>query len=52
VTENEISKEIVDDAIRVHRDLGPYLFESVYKGVMASALDGLQDSLCFLCAFA
>jgi GxxExxY protein len=39
VTENAISKEIVDVAVRVHRALGPGLFESVYEGVMASALE-------------
>jgi hypothetical protein len=41
VTENEISKETVDAAIRIYRGLGPGLFESLYEGVMASALDGL-----------
>jgi GxxExxY protein len=39
MTENEISKEIVDVAVRLHRGLGPGLFERVYKGVMVSALE-------------
>ncbi|HEY6341928.1 MAG TPA: GxxExxY protein [Bryobacteraceae bacterium] len=47
MTENEVSQEIVVVALRVHRGLGPGLFESVYKGVMASALEkrGLNVSL-------
>jgi GxxExxY protein len=39
MTENAISKEIVDVALRMHRGLGPGLFESVYEGVMASQLE-------------
>jgi GxxExxY protein len=38
MTENEISKEIVDVALRLHRGLGPGLLESVYEAVMASQL--------------
>jgi GxxExxY protein len=39
MTENEISKEIVDVALRIHRGLGPGLLESVYEAVMASQLE-------------
>ena len=39
MTENEISKEIVDVALRIHRELGPGLLESVYEAVMASQLE-------------
>jgi len=35
MTENEISKVIVDSAITVHRELGPGLLESVYEVVLA-----------------
>ena len=31
MTENEISKEIVDAALKVHRALGPGLLESAYE---------------------
>lgn len=33
MTENEISKEVVDATIHVHRSLGPGLLESVYEMV-------------------
>jgi GxxExxY protein len=39
MTENQVSKEIVDVALRVHRGLGPGLLESVYEAVMASQLE-------------
>ena len=39
MTENEVSKEIVDVALRIHRGLGPGLLESVYEAVMASQLE-------------
>jgi GxxExxY protein len=39
MTENEISREIVDVALRIHRALGPGLFESVYEGIMSSELE-------------
>lgn len=32
--ENEIAKIIVDTAFRIHKELGPGLFESVYESVM------------------
>jgi GxxExxY protein len=39
MTENEISKVIVDSAIEVHRELGgPGLFESVYEEAMVDEL--------------
>ena len=38
VTENEIGKIVVDSAIKVHRELGPGLLESVYESVMAHEL--------------
>jgi GxxExxY protein len=34
MTENEIATIIVDTAFRIHRDLGPGLFESVYERIM------------------
>ena len=44
VTENEIAKEVVDAAYRVHTKLGPGLFESVYEVTLAHELRkrGLQ----------
>ena len=44
VTENEIAKQIVDAAFKIHTTLGPGLFESVYEAVMAQELSrrGLQ----------
>jgi len=38
LTENEISKQIVDGAFRVHTALGPGLLESVYEAVLAYEL--------------
>jgi len=38
MTENEIAREIVDVAFKVHRNLGPGLLESVYEAVMAYEL--------------
>ena len=44
MTENEISKEIVDAAFRLHTELGPGLLESVYETLLAHELGlrGLQ----------
>ena len=44
VTENEIARQIVDAAYKIHTTLGPGLFESVYEAVMAQELSkrGLQ----------
>jgi hypothetical protein len=39
VTENEVAKQIVDAAYRVHTDLGPGLLESVYESVLAYELE-------------
>jgi iron complex transport system substrate-binding protein len=35
---DEISSEVVGEAIRIHRELGPGLFESVYETVLAASL--------------
>jgi hypothetical protein len=42
--ENQISKEVVDAAIKVHSKMGPGLLESVYEVVLARELEsrGLQ----------
>ena len=44
MTENEIAKEIVNAAYKVHTSLGPGLLESVYEAVLAFELEkrGLQ----------
>ena len=39
MTENEIAKQIVDAALKVHRALGPGLLESVYELVLAYELE-------------
>ena len=38
MTENEIAREIVDVAYKIHKRLGPGLLESVYESVMAYEL--------------
>ena len=38
MTENEIAKEIVDAAFKIHTTLGPGLLESVYEAVLAHEL--------------
>jgi GxxExxY protein len=38
MTENEIGAIIVDAAIRIHRELGPGLLESVYEVILAFEL--------------
>ena len=38
VTENELSRIIVDSAFKIHSNLGPGLFESVYEVTMAHEL--------------
>ncbi len=38
MTENELSRIIVDSAFKIHNDLGPGLFESVYEATMAHEL--------------
>ena len=32
--ENQIAKAVVDAAFRIHKELGPGLFESVYESVL------------------
>ena len=39
MTENELSKDIVDAAIKIHRALGAGLLESVYDVVLAHELE-------------
>ena len=39
MTENEVAKQIVDAAYRVHTRLGPGLLESVYEVVLAYELE-------------
>jgi GxxExxY protein len=34
MTENEISKIVVDTSFKIHKQLGPGLFESVYESVL------------------
>ena len=36
---DDITGGIVDASLRIHRDLGPGLLESVYEAVLARALD-------------
>jgi len=44
ITENEISKHIVDIAYCIHSELGPELLESVYEEIMCYelAIQGLK----------
>ena len=39
MTENEVAKQIVDAAYRVHTTLGPGLLESAYEAVLAYELE-------------
>jgi GxxExxY protein len=39
MTENEIAKQIVDAAFKVHKRFGPGLLESVYEAVLAAELE-------------
>ncbi len=36
---NDISSVVIDEAIRIHRELGPGLFETVYETVLAGRLE-------------
>ena len=38
--ENDIAKIIVDAAFKVHKTMGPGLFESVYETVLAHEIEG------------
>jgi GxxExxY protein len=38
MSENEIATIIVDTAFRIHRDIGPGLFESVYERILEAEL--------------
>jgi PD-(D/E)XK nuclease superfamily len=39
MTENEISREVVDAAFKLHTELGPGLLESVYEALLARELE-------------
>ncbi len=39
MTENEIAREIVDAAYKIHTTLGPGLLESVYEALLSSELE-------------
>lgn len=39
MSENEIAKEVVDAAYKIHTKLGPGLLESVYEAVLAYELE-------------
>ncbi len=39
MTENQIAREVVDAAVRIHSKLGPGLLESVYEVVLAHELE-------------
>ncbi|HEX8571179.1 MAG TPA: GxxExxY protein [Allosphingosinicella sp.] len=41
----EISGDVVDAALRIHRDLGPGLFESIYETILAGKLTQLGYSV-------
>jgi GxxExxY protein len=45
MTENELSKVILDVAFEIHKTLGPGLFESVYEEIMAYELINKYDLL-------
>ena len=47
MTENEISKQVVDAAFKIHTTLGPGLLESVYEAVLAYELK--QRGLLVVC---
>ena len=36
---DQISAAVVDEAIRIHRELGPGLFENVYEAILAGRLE-------------
>ena len=42
---DQISANVIDQAIRIHRELGPGLFENVYEVVLAGRLERLGYSI-------
>lgn len=38
MTEDEIGKQVVDVAVRIHQEVGPGLLESVYEAILAHEL--------------
>ncbi len=38
MTENEVAKQVVDAAFKIHKSLGPGLLESVYESILAHEL--------------
>ena len=38
---DDITGAVVDAAVKIHKELGPGLLESVYEVVLARALEGL-----------
>ena len=36
---NQLTRIVIDEAIAIHRELGPGLFESVYEAVLAGRLE-------------
>jgi len=42
MTENKIAESIIDSSFKIHRDLGPGLFESVYETLLAHDLKKKQ----------
>ncbi len=46
MNENEIGKEVVDAAVKIHSALGPGLLESVYETVLAKELEQRGMSVC------
>jgi GxxExxY protein len=36
---NQISEAVIEEAIKIHRELGPGLFESVYETILAGRLE-------------
>lgn len=38
MTENEITRDILDSSIKIHRQFGPGMLESVYEVILAEEL--------------
>src|SRR5574343_315045 len=43
MTENEIAEIVLDVAFKIHRELGPGLFESVYESILAYELENVYE---------